>query len=166
MEIGYETITEHIRNIWFEDIDVLAVHQFGSVFGIHNGDRARVENIVWDNIRIEHHFDTLIDFRVLRSRWNVDAERGSIRNIQIRNVDALQSIHNPGYTVSIISGYDADHPVTGVAVENFVLGGKLVQNADDLDLVTRHAHGITFHPQAPALNTRGAMKERELVAAP
>ncbi len=40
MEIGYETITDHIRNIRFEDIDVLAVHQFGSVFGIHNGDRA------------------------------------------------------------------------------------------------------------------------------
>ncbi len=31
MEIGYETITDHIRNIRFEDIDVLAVHQFGSV---------------------------------------------------------------------------------------------------------------------------------------
>ncbi len=161
MEIGYETITEHIRNIRFEDIDVLAVHQFGSVFGIHNGDRARVEDIVWDDIRIEHHFDTLIDFRVLRSRWNVDAERGFIRNIQIRNVDALQSVHNPGYTVSIISGYDADHPVTGVTVENFVLGGKPVRSADDLDLVTRHAHGITFHTKAPKPPTPRAS---ELVA--
>ncbi len=166
MEIGYETITEHIRNIRFEDIDVLAVHQFGSVFGIHNGDRARVENVVWDNIRIEHHFDTLIDFRVLRSRWNVDAERGFIRNIQIRNVDARQSVHNPGYTVSIISGYDADHPVTGVAVENFVLGGKLVRSADDLDLVTRHAHGITFAAEAPVESRPPLPQARELAAAP
>jgi len=166
MEIGYETITEHIRNIRFEDIDVLAVHQFGSVFGIHNGDRARVENIVWDDIRIEHHFDTLIDFRVLRSRWNIDAERGFIRNIQIRNINAMQSVHNPGYTVSIISGYDADHPVTGVTVENFVLGGKLVRNADDLDLVTRHAHGIIFHAKTPSLETPTAPRLSELATTP
>jgi hypothetical protein len=144
MEIGYETSTEHIRDIRFENIDVLAVHQFGSVFGIHNGDRARVENVVWDDIRVEHHFDTLIDIRVLRSRWNLDAERGHVSNITLRNVRARQSIHNPGYTVSIICGHDAAHPVSGVMIENFELGGRLVRNADDLDLVTRHAHGITF----------------------
>jgi len=144
MEIGYETSTDHIRNIRFEDIDVLAVHEFGAVFGIHNGDRAHVENVVWDNIRVEHHFDTLVDIRTLKSRWNVDAERGGISKITIRNVKALQTIHNAGYTVSIISGYDAAHPVTGVTFEDFELGGRLVRNADDLDLVTRHAHGITF----------------------
>lgn len=144
MEIGYETSTDHIRNIRFEDIDVIAVHQFGAVFGIHNGDRAHVENIVWDDIRVDHHFDTLIDFRTLKSRWNLDAERGRVSNVTIRNVRARQSIHNAGYTVSIISGYDAAHPVTGVTFENFGLGGRLVKSADDLDLVTRNAHNITF----------------------
>jgi hypothetical protein len=144
MEIGYETSTDHIRNIRFEDIDVLAVHEFGAVFGIHNGDRAMVENIVWDNIRVEHHFDTLVDIRVLRSRWNVDAKRGGVRNITMRNVKALQSPYNEGYTVSIISGYDADHPVTGVMFENFELGGRIMLNADALDLVTRNAHKIMF----------------------
>ena len=153
MEIGYETSTDHIRNVRFEDIDVLAVHQFGSVFGIHNGDRARVENIVWDNIRVEHHFDTLIDFRVLRSRWNLDAERGFVGNVTIRNVKALQSIHNAGYTVSIICGYDAAHPVMGVTFENFELGGRLVRNADDLDLVTRHAYGLVFRDAAALVKT-------------
>lgn len=155
MEIGYETSTDHIRNIRFEDIDVLAVHQFGAVFGIHNGDRARVENVVWNDIRVEHHFDTLIDIRVLASRWNVDTERGGIENITIRNVKALQSIHNRGYTVSIISGFDMAHPVTGVTFENFELGGRIVRNADDLDLVTRHAHGLVFldHALEPTTQT-------------
>jgi hypothetical protein len=128
------------------------VHEFGSVFGIHNGDRAKVENVVWDNIRVDHHFDTLIDFRTLNSRWNVDAERGSVSNVTLRNIKVLQTIHNSGYTVSIISGYDAAHPVTGVTIENFELGGRLVRNADDLDLVTRHAHGITFRqPEVPVV---------------
>jgi hypothetical protein len=150
MEIGYETSTEHIRDIRFEDIDVLAVHQFGAVFGIHNGDRAMVENIVWDNIRVEHHFDTLIDIRVLHSRWNIDAKRGGVSNITMRNIKALQSVYNRGYTVSIICGIDAAHPVTGVKFENFELGGRQVRNADDLDLVTRHAHGILFSASEPA----------------
>lgn len=160
MEIGYETSTDHIRNIRFENIDVIAVHQFGSVFGIHNGDRAHVENIVWDDIRVDHHFDTLVDFRVLKSRWNIDAERGGVSNVTIRNVKARQTIHNSGYTVSIISGYDAAHPVTGVTFENFELGGRLVKNADDLDLVTRHAHDITFRQtEVPAVNRSVGVSE-------
>jgi len=156
MEIGYETSTDHIRNIRFEDIDVLAVHEFGAVFGIHNGDRAMVENVVWDNIRVEHHFDTLIDFRVLHSRWNVDAKRGGVRNITLRNIKAVQSPFNAGYTVSIISGFNAAHPVTDVTFENFELGGRLILNADDLDLVTRNAHGITFLKSEAPVAARAA----------
>jgi hypothetical protein len=144
MEIGYETSTDYIRNIRFENIDVLAVHQFGSVFGMHPGDRAHVENVTWDTIRVEHHYDKLVDFRVLKSRWNLDMERGQIRNVVLRNVAVLKSIYNEGYTVSIIAGYDAAHDVQGVRFENFVLGGKKVLSADDLDLVTRNVHDITF----------------------
>jgi hypothetical protein len=144
MEIGYETRTERISDIVFEDIDVLGVHEFGSVFGIHNGDRATVQNIRWRNIRVEHHYDKLIDFRILKSRWNFDPVRGHIRDVVISDVVVHQSIYNPGYTVSVIAGHDRDHDVQGVRLENFHLGGIHVLNADQLDLVTRHAHGVTF----------------------
>ena len=144
MEIGYETSTEHIRDVRFEDIDVLAVHNFGSVFGIHTGDRALVENITWENIRVEHHYDKLVDIRVLWSRWNRDAERGRVRNLVFRNIRAVQIPPNVGYTLSVIAGYDAEHPVSGVLFDNFVLGGHRVANADQLDLVTRHAHDLVF----------------------
>lgn len=43
-----------------------------------------------------------------------------------------------------MSGFDAEHPVENVHIENFELGGKKVLNADMLDLVTRHAHSIEF----------------------
>jgi hypothetical protein len=144
MEIGYETCTDLIRDIRFSDIDVLAVHNFGSVFGIHTGDRAVVENITWENIRVEHHYDKLVDIRILWSRWNRDAERGRVRNLTLRNIRAVQIPPNVGYTLSVIAGYDADHPVTGVLIEDFELGGRRVTNADQLDLVTRHAHEIVF----------------------
>jgi polygalacturonase len=144
MEIGYETSTESIRNVRFDDIDVLAVHNFGSVFGIHSGDRALVENITWENIRVEHHYDKLVDFRLVWSRWNRDAERGHARNLLLRNITVTQIAPNVGYTLSVIAGYDADHAIENVRFQNFVLGGRRVQNADQLDLVTRHAHGVTF----------------------
>lgn len=144
MEIGYETSTDHIRNIRFEDIDVLAVHNFGSVFGIHTGDRALVENITWEDIRVEHHYDKLVDFRVLWSRWNRDAERGSVRNVVLRNIRVVQIPPNVGYTLSVIAGYDAAHPISDVLFDDFELGGRHVANADQLDLVTRHAHNLSF----------------------
>lgn len=144
MEIGFELRTDMVRDIRFEDIDVMGVHSFGSVFGIHNGDHATVEDVTWENIRVEHHYDKLIDFRTLWSRWNRDAERGYIRNITLRNIRALQNFANPGYTLSVMCGFDAEHPVDGVRIEDFELGGKKVLNADTLDLVTRHAHDITF----------------------
>jgi polygalacturonase len=102
MEIGYETRTDSMADITFRNIDVMAVHQFGSVFGIHNGDRARVENVRWENIRVKHHYDKLIDFRVLHSRWNRDAERGTIRNISLKNIRVQESVYNEGYSVSLI----------------------------------------------------------------
>lgn len=144
MEIGYETSTDHIRDIRFENIDVIAVHNFGSVFGIHTGDRALVENITWENIRVEHHYDKLVDFRIVWSRWNRDDERGIVRNIRLRNITASQVPPNVGYTISVIAGFDAAHPVKDVMFENFVLGGVHVKNPDQLDLVTRHASELQF----------------------
>lgn len=144
MEIGYETRTSHIRDVRFENIDVLAVHEFGSVFGIHNGDRATVEDVHWRDIRVEHHYDKLVDFRVLKSRWNFDAERGHIRNVTLIDIQVFPSIYNPGYTLSVMAGFDADHPVENIRFKHFRLGETLILNPDQLDLVTRHAHGISF----------------------
>lgn len=144
MEVGYETQVSRMSNIRFENIDVLAVHNFGSVFGIHNGDRALIEDVVWENIRVEHHYDRLVDFRVSKCRYSKDAQRGQIRNITLRNIKVTQSESNAGYTLSMMIGSDAAHPVTGIHFEDFELGGTKILNADQLDLVTRHAENITF----------------------
>jgi hypothetical protein len=144
MEIGYETTTDLIQDVVFEDIDVLGVHDHGSVFGIHNGDRALVKDVRWENIRVEHHYDKLVDFRTLFSRWNVDDRRGQVRDVVLKQIRVMQSVCNAGYTVSVISGFDADHTVSGVRFEDFQIDNRCVTNADDLDLVTRNAHNIRF----------------------
>ncbi len=144
MEVGYETRTDHIRRITFRNIDVMAVHQFGSVFGIHNGDRATVEQVLWEDIRVAHHYDKLVDLRVLKSRWNFDPQPGRIHDITLRRIRVENSIYNPGYTVSLIGGHDADHPAGPVTFDDFVLGDRKVSCADDLSLFTRHADDVRF----------------------
>ena len=144
MEIGYELSADRVSDVVFEDIDVLYAHGEGAVFSIHNGDRAIVENIVWKNIRVEHYWDKLVDFRILLSRYNRDERRGHIRNILLQDIRVAQSYYNSGCSVSLIGGYSAAHPVENVLFENFFLNDLKVAGADQLELHTRNAHNITF----------------------
>lgn len=144
MEIGFELSTERVSNIVFRDCDVLCVHGMGAVFSIHNGDRAVVEDVLWEDIRIEHFYDRLVDFRVLDSKYSQDRERGHIRRIRLRNVRAVYNEHNLGHSISLIGGYDAQHGVEDVTFEDVYLNDEKVLSADPVDLLTRHAERVIF----------------------
>lgn len=144
LEIGHELRTATVRNIRFIDCDILGVHGFGGVFGIHNSDRAVVSNILYENIRVEHYYDKLIDMRIIRSRYFQDKERGQARDIIFRNIAVTVSPYNPGYSVSTIGGYDAKHLIQNVTFENFTLNGVKVVNADQLDLFTKQVSNFKF----------------------
>lgn len=144
MEIGHELRTASVRNIRFLDCDVLAVHGHGGVFGIHNGDRATVSDVRYENIRVEHHYEKLVDFRIIKSRWSKDEERGQIRNVTLRNIDVALSVYNPGYSCSLIGGFDPQHTIEQVRFENFRVGGRLVDGPDLMDLYCKQTHDITF----------------------
>ncbi len=144
MEIGYETRADKISGIVFRDIDVMAVHHFGSVFGIHTGDRAAISGVTWEDIRVEHHYDMLIDFRILHSRWNKDPERGTVSNVVLRNIRIHQNPFNEGYTISVIGGWDAAHQITDVVIQDFLIDGKRVTNADDLCLYQKQTANLSI----------------------
>ena len=142
MEIGFECCTAHMRRITFRHIDVLAAHGQGAVFSIHNGDRAAISDVLFEDVRIEHFYESLVDLRIFPSRYSQDEERGQIRNVTFRDVQAIPDLYN---TPSLIGGYDAAHTVSGVHFENFRLGNQRVLDGDALHLFTnRHAHDITF----------------------
>jgi hypothetical protein len=144
MEIGHELRTGSVRDIRFRDCDVLAVHGHGGVFGIHNADRAMVSDVLYEDIRVEHHYEKLVDFRIVESRWSKDEERGQIRNVTLRNIDVAISVFNPGYSCSLIGGLDAQHRIEHVSFENFRRAGKPVTCADEMDLYCKQSNGITF----------------------
>ncbi len=145
MEIGHELRCGTVGPVVFRDCDVLCVHGHGAVFSIHNGDAAVVEDVLWENIRVEHHYEQLIDFRVIKSRYSAEEEPGSIRNITLRDIDVTQSKFNPGYSISTIGGYDAAHPVRGIRIENLRYDGERISGPDaPLDLLCRHVEDLTI----------------------
>ncbi len=144
MEIGFETRCEYMRNITFRDCDVLCVHGHGAPISIHNGDRALIHNVIFENIRIEHHYDKLFDLRVLTSRWSKDDCHGRVYDVIIRNIDVTRDVFNPGYTVAVIGGIDDEHAVTDVLFENIRFNGTKVNTAEEMDLYMRNTKNIVI----------------------
>lgn len=144
MEIGYETRCEYMRDITFRDCDVLCVHGHGAPISIHNGDRAVIHDILFENIRVEHHYDKLFDLRVLNSRWGKDGINGRVYNVTIRNIEVTRDACNPGYTVAVIGGLDDDHAVTDVTFEDIRFNGVKITTPEEMDLYTRNAKNIVI----------------------
>lgn len=146
LEIGHELTVDRVGDITFRDIDILHCHGAGAPISINCGDRASVEDVTFEDVRIEHHYDKWLSIRVMRSRFNQDAERGQIRNVRLRRVVTDESIFNAGYTTSVIGGWDAEHRVSGVHFEECTYGGRVLKSIDDLEIYTRYADDITFSP--------------------
>lgn len=144
IEIGHELTTEEIRNITFNDIDIVSVQGYGAALSIHAGDRAVVHDIVFENIRIEHYYDKLVDFRIMRSMYNKDESRGRIHDILVKDIYVKVSNYNPGYSISLIGGYDKEHRAERITFENFYLNDSKVTNANQLDLFVKEAGDIIF----------------------
>ena len=144
LEIGHELRTSSVRNVRFINCDIIGVHGYGGVFGIHNADRAAVSDVLYENIRVEHYYNKLIDLKVIKSMWGKDSERGQIRNVILRNIAVTQSIYNSGYSMSLIGGYDSTHTAENILFDNFTLNGVKVTNPDQLELYMKQAKDIKF----------------------
>ncbi len=141
IDIGFETQADRIGDIIFRDIDIIGAHGYSAVFSIHNGDRAQVENVLYEDIRIDHYFSLFLDFRVLKSRWSVDVQRGRIRNITLRNVELCRDVFN---TPSLISGLSETQPVSNIRLEHSVQNGTALKTLEELELFTRRTENITL----------------------
>ena len=141
MEIGFETQADKIENIIFRDIDVIGAHGEGGVFTIHNGDRAVISNIVYEDIRVEHYYDKLVDIRIMFSRYSKDMERGKVKNIHFKNIQTVEDRFN---CISFAGGFDSEHNIEGITFENFRIGDKKINSEDDLNMYCKYAKDIKF----------------------
>lgn len=144
IEIGHELVTERVSDITFRNIDILHCNGYGAPISIHNGDHAKVEDVLFEDIRIHHHYDKFLDLRIMKSRYSQSKQRGQIRNITFRNIWAAESPYNAGYTVSVIGGVSEEHKIEGLVFENLVYGERKIMSLEELDIFTRFVGSVVF----------------------
>ena len=150
MEIGYETRCEEICDITFRDIDVVHCEyegwQSGGVFTIHNGDRAHVHHVLYEDIRIEGADEKLIDFKILDSRYSKDRTRGKITDITLRRV---QVVSGP-FPVSVLRGWEEGHLIERVRIEDLVILGQRITDWREARMVVELTKGLEFLQRVPS----------------
>lgn len=147
LEIGYETRCEEICDITFKDCDIIHCqyegNQSGGVFTIHNGDRAKVHHVYYENINVECAEEKLIDIKTLDSKYSLDRKRGEICNIYFKNINIIEG----ELPVSIIRGFEMHTEVCrphDITFENIIFKGRKIQNANQLKMVVELSDQIQF----------------------
>ena len=141
MEIGYETVGEHMENISFENITVL--HNFHKpIFSIHNGNQARIKNVSYKNIIVEDASmgkgdgnNVLLQFEnCYSSTWSDQYGSypiGDIDGVTMENITVLSGIQNPRLEISGFEEFRSGFAkkisyVKNVSISNFKLYGRSI----------------------------------------
>ena len=140
LEIGFETRSDTIKNVTFKNCDLIHVEGPEGTFTIHNGDRAIVKNVLYEDIRVEDSQGWLIDFKILFSQYSKDKKRGKIEDIRFRNI----TVEGERFPYSQLLGFDETHRIKGVSLENFVIHGIKVTSTYNGMITTNNADELTF----------------------
>lgn len=129
LEIGFETRGDEIKNIVYENIDVINVlGTWGNegVLTIHNGDRAKVSNVLYKDIRVEEAEGHIVNILVLNSKYSKDKKRGSVSGVRFENIRAESS-----KPLKIkLGGFDENSVVENIVFKNFTINSKPLKFED------------------------------------
>ncbi len=140
LEIGFETRTDTIKNVTFKNCDIIHAEGPEGTFTIHNGDKAVVKNVLYEDIRVEDSKGWLIDFKILESQYSKDKSRGKIENIYFKNI----TVEGDNFPYSQFLGFDESYRIKGVTLENFVIHGIKINSTYNGMITTIHSDGIIF----------------------
>jgi hypothetical protein len=172
LEIGFEIRGHPVHDVRFEDIDIIHVERSAAI-SIHNGDTGAVEDITYDDIRVEDAPHRLIDFAVLYSQGSVDrpsddaentrrldvagawdgllrftpeerAERARFRGTIARVRVKNMRIIGGGLAYSVIAGFDDIHGIQDVSFEGLSYLGRPILNPAEGRFAIEHAANVVF----------------------
>lgn len=163
LEIGAETCAPEITDTVFRDIDIIRTTHIA--MDIQHGDRAAVDGIRFENIRVEvddfnplpvyqrergekynadpkaGYVPELSEIIIRRTSVSHDEQRGAVRNVLFKDIFVTGKPMPP----SSFTGEDAGHDVQGVTFENLRWNGRPVTSAKDARLqVNNHVQGVRF----------------------
>lgn len=148
IEIGYETRCEEISDIWFHDCDIIHCFYEGLMSGgaltIHNGDRAHVHHVLYEDIRVEDAQEKLVDIKMQTSSWNVDKQCGPVTDITFRNI----KVADGPFPVSIVKGWGFDERVKRIRFEDIDILGRKIANWRDMRMVLELYEDVSFSHSA------------------
>jgi|ERR1017187_1501535 hypothetical protein len=172
LEIGFEMGNSRVHGIHFQDIDIIHVER-GSAISIHNGDAATVEDVTYDDIRVEDARRKLIDFAVIYAQYGADKPANDEENERrldrggtwdglltytpdekpararlrghIRDV-RVTNLHvvDGALPYSVIAGFDVEHGIDNVRIEGLQYLGRPITNAADGRFTIENARGVVF----------------------
>lgn len=121
----------------FRNIDVLNVDEdddnYRGVMSVCCGDRNRVENILFEDIRVEDCEEArLIDVRVLYNEKYNREPGGTIRNVTFRNI-TYQGEGGQMFPMRI-KGYDGQSDVRGIRLEHVVVNGGRMKDLSGVEM--------------------------------
>ena len=125
-----ESLTgETIENLIFRNIDILEHDEddvpYQGCMAIDAGDRNRVKNILFEDIRVESIQEGRLFHINVRFNGKYDKQPGqSIDGVTFRNI----TYNGVGENPSLIKGLDKDRMVRDVIFENVVVNGKKMKD--------------------------------------
>ena len=167
-EIGAETKADTICRCSFRNSDI--IHFVHIALDIQNGNRAHVFDIEYENIHIEDpitdryflgppdgpekldpkllettwapHLGHPIGIYVYEEKfWSQDDKIGKVSDVRYKNIHYTSA--RP--TRIVISGYDAEHDISGVTFDNVTISGKKIMNVSEGNIhVNNHVKNIIF----------------------
>lgn len=155
IEVGFELNSDEVKNIRFENMDVIHVED-GATISIHNAGKGHVHDVVFENIRVEDSRQKLFDLAIFSSQYSPDGNRdpeyskkyylhGAWDGVQkiptgkesyhgqfrgkISNI-VFKNIQVTGGLMpfSVFHGFDQSKNVSGVTIENLTYMGKRLTN--------------------------------------
>ena len=127
LSIGAE-LTRNVEDVLFEDCDIIGDHGREWTLRIYHTDKALIKNVRFENIRIEESVK-FASLWINTAIWTTDTIRGHIEDVVFRNI----TVNNSGYPLHKefeFLGFDADHAIRNVLIENVVINGRKVVKED------------------------------------
>ena len=150
-EIGYE-VPLNISNIRYRNCYVLrSAISIGYTFrhgamAIHNSGKATVSDVSYENIYIDNPDEFGFYFSIIKTSYSLPEGEvwapGNINGVTMKNI---YMYNKPPYGNSIY-GYDADHTVKNISIENLVIDGQQCTSAKDANICIDPAHTKVAYP--------------------
>jgi len=148
LEIGAETCAPEYDNIVFRNCDI--IHACHIAMDIQAGDNADIRNVLFEDIRVEldspaiapvyqsaddqpyqdpsdgAYCTALFVLEVTETSWTTNNIRGAVHDIVFKDIKTIGSKR----PASTIRGYDKDHRVYDVTIENLQFNGEPVTDLE------------------------------------